>query len=137
MERNFTEICRDLGLSPSITRKQIYEYLLKSKNHPTVDEIYKNLIDDLPTLSKTTVYNVINLFSQHGLIETINTSNNEKRYEIAEHAHSHFICKYCGAIYDVPKLTISYDKNMMPGFVIDKEEVNLVGICPNCMKKIK
>jgi len=63
MERNFTEICRDLGLSPSITRKQIYEYLLKSKNHPTVDEIYKNLIDDLPTLSKTTVYNVINLFS--------------------------------------------------------------------------
>ena len=31
-------------------------------NHPTVETIYKELIDEIPTLSKTTVYNTLKQF---------------------------------------------------------------------------
>ncbi len=135
MSINFTEKCKELGISPSITRKRIYEYLEISKNHPTVDEIYQDLIGDLPTLSKTTVYNVLSLFLEHDLVEAINTSNNEKRYEIADHPHSHFTCRICNTIYDVPRVSTTYDSNQIPGFTIENEQVNLIGICPSCMKK--
>ncbi|MBN2540604.1 MAG: transcriptional repressor [Bacilli bacterium] len=136
MGNNFTKKCLELGISPSITRKKIYEYLETSRNHPTVDDIYRDLIDSLPTLSKTTVYNVLNLFLEHNLVESINTSNNEKRYEIKDEGHSHFTCKICNTIYDVPKVSTSYDSTRIPGFTIENEQVNLIGICPDCMKKI-
>ncbi len=133
MDNRFTEMCKTLGISPSITRKKIYEYLEHSKDHPTADEIYKNLIDVLPTLSKTTVYNVLSLFLQHNLISVINTDNNEKRYEIFDESHSHFVCKICSTIYDVPKANVSYSRAQMPGFEIDREEITFIGICPDCI----
>lgn len=134
MDNKFTEMCKSLGISPSITRKKIYEFLEGSKNHPTADDIYKNLINVLPTLSKTTVYNVLSLFLQHRLISVINTDNNEKRYEIYDDTHSHFVCKVCGTIYDVPKANVSYNPKQMPDFEVDREEITFVGICPDCKK---
>ena len=65
MAKNFTDVCKSIGISPSITRKMIYEFIEGSKTHPTADDIYRSLIDTLPTLSKTTVYNVVNLFLEN------------------------------------------------------------------------
>ena len=48
------------GIKPSLHRMKILDYLLKMKNHPTVDTIYKDISGDIPTLSKTTVYNTLN-----------------------------------------------------------------------------
>ena len=135
MARNFTEACKSVGISPSITRKMIYEYIEEANTHPTADEIYRSLIDALPTLSKTTVYNVVNLFLEKNLLIAINTSNNEKRYELMHDSHSHFICKNCNKIYDIPKISTSYNADSIPDFRIDNEEVNLYGLCTECMKK--
>lgn len=135
MKKNFTDICRELDISPSITRKMIFEYIEEAKTHPTADDIYRALSQTLPTLSKTTVYNVISLFLENNLIIAINPGNNEKRYELMHDSHSHFICKKCNKIYDIPKISTSYKTEDIPGFKIDNEEVNLYGICPECMKK--
>ena len=54
------------GIHPSIQRIAIMDYLLKHHIHPTVDEVYTALSDEIPTLSKTTVYNTLRLFSEHG-----------------------------------------------------------------------
>ncbi len=136
MAINFQDKCRELGISPSITRKKIYEFLDECKTHPTADEIYRKLVVSLPTLSKTTVYNVLSLFLEKGLVEIINTEATEKRYEISNHPHSHFHCKECHQLFDVPKISIMYNKDKMPGFQVSKEEIYLIGICPSCSKKI-
>ena len=52
---------REHGISPSYQRIRVFEYLISNKNHPTVDMIYKELIKEIPTLSRTTVYNTLNL----------------------------------------------------------------------------
>ena len=59
---NIEKYLRDHGISPSYQRKRIFEYLYNSKDHPRVNDIYYALIDEIPTLSKTTVYNTLNLF---------------------------------------------------------------------------
>ncbi len=137
MKQDFQEICKKLNISPSITRKQIYNYLDSHRTHPTVDEIYHDLVVDLHTLSKTTVYNVLKLFIRHNLVNVINTTENEKRYEINDMKHSHFLCKVCNKLYDIPQVTLSYDKSKLSGFSIEDEQVTLIGICPNCMRKQK
>ena len=51
------------GINPSFQRLKILEYLMNNDTHPTVDNIYNALIDIIPTISKTTIYNTLKLFS--------------------------------------------------------------------------
>lgn len=135
MEKTFKSIFSAKGISPSYTRIRIYSYLEQSKTHPTVDEIYKALTDELPTLSKTTVYNNLKLFTDKELVKAVNMSSSEMRYELYDIPHSHFKCDLCGTIYDIPHIEPGYNKDIIPGFIIKEEEVNLTGICPACNKK--
>lgn len=135
MGNHTLELFKELGISPSHTRMMIYDFLSENKNHPTVDEIYQALNQFLPTLSKTTVYNVLNLLIKNDLVEAINTSDNEKRYELKIDDHSHFTCMECGTIFDIPRVETTYDKSKLPQFNIVHEQVNLLGVCNSCMKK--
>lgn len=132
MTNTLKDLFKELGISPSYTRMRIYYYLEGSEEHPTVDMIYKELISELPTLSKTTVYNVINLYIEKGLVSEVNIGTNEKRYELKLEKHSHFICQVCKGIYDIPYIHRPVDTNMIPGFEILDQEVNLKGICSKC-----
>ena len=44
-------------------RIAIMEYLMDNPIHPSADDIYTALSPSMPTLSKTTVYNTLKLFS--------------------------------------------------------------------------
>jgi len=134
-QEKLQERMRALDISPSVTRMRIYEYVDQRRDHPTVDQIYKALSPELPTLSKTTVYNVLSLFVEKGLVEAINTDVNEKRYETYHDDHAHFTCKVCGKIYDIPSIQTSYMEGSLEGFQVLKQQVNLCGICPTCLAK--
>ncbi|MBE9492712.1 MAG: transcriptional repressor, partial [Bacteroidetes bacterium] len=54
---NVAQYLKSHGIKPSYQRVRVFEYLIKNKSHPTVDTVYKALADEIPTLSKTTVYN--------------------------------------------------------------------------------
>jgi Fur family peroxide stress response transcriptional regulator len=54
------------GVRPLKKRVKIMQYLIANRNHPTVDTIYNDLVKKVDRLSKTTVYNVLNLFIQEG-----------------------------------------------------------------------
>lgn len=135
MTETLKKIFKESGISPSYTRMRIYYCLENSKSHPTVDMIYKELIKELPTLSKTTVYNVIKLFIEKNLVNEVNIGTNEKRYELIMEKHSHFICQVCNKIYDIPHICRPVDESLIPGFEILDQEVNLKGICPACKQK--
>ena len=54
---NVGEYLKKNGIKPSVQRMKIFQYLLDHHTHPTVDDIFQNLSPEMPTLSKTTVYN--------------------------------------------------------------------------------
>lgn len=130
----FQDICKKHGISPSITRKLIYNYIESSLEHPTVDQIYRALKPELPTLSKTTVYNVLDLFLKNEIITVLTFSSGESRYELSHHKHSHFECTVCKKIYDIPYVKPMFDSDALDGFTIESDEVILRGICKECMK---
>lgn len=132
MTDTLKKIFKDLEISPSYTRMRIYYFLESSKAHPTCDVIYKELLNELPTLSKTTVYNVLKLFIEKKIVNEVNVGTNEKRYELIIEKHSHFVCQVCNKLYDIPHICSSIDKSQIPGFDVLNQEVTLKGICPNC-----
>ena len=133
MTRSPRDIMLDKGISPSVTRTKIFTYLDDDCHHPTVDEIYQALIDELPTLSKTTVYNTLRLFMEHELVKAVQTSSTESRYELYHEPHSHFRCTMCGKIYDIPHIKPMYQAQELSGFVVVDDEVTLSGHCPSCI----
>jgi len=123
------------NIKPSIQRMKIYEYLYNNKMHPTVDKIYNSLSNEMPTLSKTTVYNTLNLFVDNGVASTVTIEDNEVRYDVTIEEHAHFKCNDCGNIYDI-QMDLSQAKFMkLNGFEIDKTDVYLNGKCKKCLTK--
>lgn len=51
---NVYEYLLSYQIKPSVQRIAIMDYLLKHHTHPSIDEIYMALCQDIPTLSKTT-----------------------------------------------------------------------------------
>ncbi len=123
------------NIKPSIQRLKIFEYLHINKNHPTADMIYSYLSQEIPTLSKTTVYNTLNLFVEKDVAITVAIEDNELRYDATIKDHAHFKCSKCEVIYDI-EMDLSQAKFMkLNDFIIDKTSVYLNGKCKNCLNQ--
>lgn len=138
MEPSFTEIAAELArknIRSSHQRIKVLEYLIKNRCHPTADQIYNALHQEIPSLSRTTIYNTLSTFQEANLVRVITIEDNEVRYDIMIENHGHFKCESCGTIYnftvDVDSLT-SKDLN---NFQIKDKNVYFKGICPRCLSK--
>ena len=98
---NIGDYLKSHDIKPSYQRIKVFEYLMQHKNHPTVDMIYKSLVDEIPTLSKTTVYNTLNLFIEKQIAVVIVIEENETSYDVDINFHGHFKCETCGCVLDV------------------------------------
>lgn len=133
--RNIDIFLREKGIKPSYQRKRIYEYLHQNPIHPTVNDIYWALIHDIPTLSKATVYNTMNLFNEHGLIDVIPIEGNESRFDLHPlKPHAHFKCDSCHQVFDVdidiPSHVISTE---LAGHRVESQNINFTGTCADCI----
>jgi len=126
------EYLNNKGIKPSYQRIKVFDYLLKNKTHPTVDKIHHELVGEIPTLSKTTVYNTLKLFHEKGIILIINIEDNETRFDADISNHGHFKCKKCGEIYDFKLIEENLNLPNLNTFSIDEQHIYLKGICPKC-----
>lgn len=128
----------DFGIKPSVQRIAIMEYLLTHRTHPTVDEIFNALYSYIPTLSKTTVYNTLKLFTEKGAIQMLDIDRSNSRFDADISSHAHFLCSCCGIVYDV-KLSSEIGNRLTDtenGFNIKEVQIYYKGVCPKCEQKI-
>ena len=90
------------GIRPLPNMVAIMKYLLDNDDHPTIEQIYNELLPSMPTLSKTTVYKTLKLFCDKKAVKALFIDDKNVRYEAHKHIHAYFRCKKCGAIHDVP-----------------------------------
>ena len=81
MTKKIQQFLRMHSIKPSHHRIKIYQYLVENRNHPSVDMIYQELVQTIPTLSKTTLYNTLQLFLEKGIVIMITIDENETRYD--------------------------------------------------------
>ena len=133
---NVYEYLLSYDIKPSVQRIAIMDYLLKHHTHPCIDEIYMALHDYIPTLSKTTVYNTLKLFVEHGAAKMLTIDERNACFDGDTSAHAHFQCKCCGKIFDMPMHINEKAMNDMAdkGFSVEEVHNYYKGVCPDCKK---
>lgn len=120
-------------IKPSIQRIAIMEYLLSHCNHPTVDDIYSQLVRNIPTISRTTIYNTLKLFSESNACQTLYIDEKNVRYDANIDFHAHFRCKNCNKIYDMPVKVEKEDLDIDNRRVtITETQIYYIGYCEAC-----
>ncbi|MCR9253378.1 MAG: transcriptional repressor [bacterium] len=90
----------DVGLKATHQRIVIYDYLMKSKTHPTVDRIYDDVKNHIPSVSVATIYRVLEDFVTAGLIYKVATREGTMRYDANTAPHNHIYCTNTQDIID-------------------------------------
>ena len=135
--QTYKNILIDNGIKPTYQRIKILEFIRQKKTHLTVDEIYEALYKKVPTLSKTTIYNTLNIFRKHGLINVLSITESELRYDSNMEPHHHFLCRQCGQIFDVAVRCQYVDIKQVDGHKIEEIHGYFRGICAGCLNKSK
>ena len=138
MNTTFEQLTNELknrNIRLSHQRLKVLEYINSHKTHPTVDQIYTDLQKEVPTLSKTTIYNTLNTLINANLVKLLTIEENETRYDSTIENHGHFKCESCGEIFD---FDINFDSFAIEGlgnFKVNHKDVYFKGICPTCIRK--
>lgn len=130
LKKNLQE--RNINLSHQ--RLKVLEYLTSHNTHPSTEEIYEALHQDIPTLSKSTVYNTLKVLVEAGVVRELMIENNEARYDIITDFHGHFKCERCG---DIHNFSIRLDDLAYKGlgsYLIKQRDVYFKGVCPDCLE---
>jgi Fe2+ or Zn2+ uptake regulation protein len=90
------------GIQPTPQRIAVAEYVLNTVNHPTADEVWMNVRDRCPTLSRATAYNTLNLFVEKGLLKTQPLKEGVAVFDPHVTPHHHFIDEETGKVLDIP-----------------------------------
>jgi len=91
---------REKGFKVTPQRLAICEFVLSSKEHPTVEQTYQGVQKKYPTLSLATVYQTLHLLTRIGMLQELGFSAGFSRYDPDNSPHVNIVCKNCGKIED-------------------------------------
>ncbi|MDD3179765.1 MAG: Fur family transcriptional regulator [Opitutaceae bacterium] len=89
------------GLRPTVQREVVYKAILEKRNHPSTDEIFARVREQMPTISLATVYNCLETLVQCGLIKQVNFERAPTRYCPNLYEHAHFHDDATGEVHDI------------------------------------
>lgn len=96
------ELLRSHGIQPSAQRLAVAEYVLRTQDHPSADEVLARVRGRVPMISRATVYNTLNLFVAKGLLRQFVLAEGRLVFDPHLAPHHHFVDEGNGTIHDVP-----------------------------------
>lgn len=91
-------------------------------------------------LNKVTIYRALEGFVKAGLVHKAFLRNRTWHFELADNCsesqcHPHFTCTGCGTTHCLTEVSLPMARSPHKGFVIDRQRVQLEGLCPECNVK--
>ncbi len=138
--KDIIERLKENGATLTPQRMAIAEFLSKNKDHPTVDEIHRNIQRRYPTMSVATVYSTLELFKELGEVQELSIRKRGKAcFDPNPGLHHHLLCRNCGKILDIefehPSNCPIMGKESINGCKVEEVQAYLYGICSECLKK--
>ena len=127
----------ECNIRPSVQRLAIMDYLINHPIHPTIEDVYNGLCGQIPTLSKTTVYNTLRMLSDKKAAQMITIDEHRVCYDGNVKSHVHFFCRKCGKVIDFfdEKAPHLAKPKVIDGNIVDEEQLYYKGICAECASK--
>lgn len=132
--------CREAGLRLTLQRRAVLEALVAMETHPTAEELYQQVHERLPGLSRATVFRILDQFSASGIIGKACHPGRGTRYDARTDLHHHLVCIRCESMVDLVDDTldgITLPDTSASGFKVVDFRVQLRGFCSQCQKQIR
>lgn len=127
---------KDMTLQRMTRQRKILMEVLDRKNwHPTAEEIYGIVRMRAPKISLGTVYRNLDILTREGIIQKVETSGTQRRYDGNPKPHFHIQCLECLEVWDIdvseeqiqaPSLVVS------PDFFVTGYRLVFEGYCKDC-----
>lgn len=115
-------------------RAAVYRCLLRTRQHPSADDVFTSVRGVIPDISLATVYKSLETLVSCGLASKLTYGDGSARYDGRTDPHPHARCLSCGKVRDLPgqvdadALAVGH----LPGFSVEGYRVELVGTCADC-----
>jgi len=140
---------KQCGCKMTKPRKMVLDYLSKTAEHLTIDDIYFKLRKKGQDIGLTTVYRTVEILVQNGILNKFDIGDGKARYELAfdtssEDHHHHLICCCCGMIINYNDFIddeinllkkIENELSKKHKFKILNHIIQFQGLCEKCSKK--
>ena len=117
-------------------RDAILEAVRRARSHPSADMVYASLQKTHPDISLATVYRNLALFKRRGDIISVGTVDGVERFDGHTEPHVHFICRRCGAVRDLPQLTVPQEMTRLAADQtagqVELCQLTFTGVCSSC-----
>lgn len=133
---HYDETIASGGFRLTRQRREVYDALMETRDHPTAVQVFQRALKRMPTISLATVYNCLETMAQCGLVRQVNFDRGPSRFCANLHRHSHFICTVCGHVEDVdspPAEDLAALWQLPADYTVTQYDVSLRGVCPACV----
>lgn len=126
------------GIRPTANRILVIRELLSTHNPLSMTD----LEDRLETLEKSSIFRVLTLLLEHGLVHAIEDGRGIVKYEICHghghctinDMHPHFYCENCLKVFCLEEIPLP-EIALPDGFEVKSVNYMLKGLCPECSRK--
>ena len=118
-------------------RIAIIDTLRGSNEHPTADELFRELSARHPSISRATVYNTLHALVDAGLVRELSIDKEAARYDFCRVPHAHFQCRACRRLYDVALDPSVGAGETVDGHLVEAVSTYLYGLCVDCRSDLE
>jgi Fur family transcriptional regulator, peroxide stress response regulator len=131
------ERVRAVGLKLTPQRYAVLDFLVRSREHPTADQISAALNRRFPRASRATVYNTLNALRDAGLVHEVYMDDAVARFDANLDEHHHFVCRVCDKLEDVPVEAVGElpTYKVGRGYKVENYEIVMRGVCAACQRR--
>lgn len=138
-----SERVRQHGGKVTAQRLFVWQELMDDRTHPTAEDLYARLKPQAPTLSLTTIYNILNELVEWGEVRRFDTGDGRRHFDPNTASHAELICMRCHAVIDAPEeasdgcRTAKLVPDEIAGYRVVTRSEQYYGFCPACRREFE
>ena len=137
--RKFNEYLDARGMRRTTERYAILKRIMDINGHFTIEELQQMIDADGFRVSRSTVYNTVELLMEAKMLRRHVFEGMQAQYERTTLPHTHLICTTCGKVKEVRDTNFAAFMNArrFNAFNADHYSLYVYGTCSTCARKLK
>ncbi len=130
-----TNLFRSRGRKATPQRESIFRALHATDGcHPSAEAIYVAVVDELPMVSRKTVYQTLHDLVALGELTHLDLGSGPARFDVNVEPHQHLVCDGCGRTWDVHAEIANLQlPASIREFAIETTQIVFRGRCATCV----
>jgi len=127
--------CREHDQRLTVQKRKMLEVLLEQEEHPSADDIFEDVRERVPGISRATVYRILEMLTDAKLVRKVYHPEDQYRYDARTSHHHHLVCTSCERVMDVELKDTSPPElpdERADQFQVEDYSIYFQGVCTDC-----